>query len=583
MMLLYGRKKPKNLYIDCNRLFSRGERGMATEAETDEEEVKEVKEAEGAEEVKEVEKAKEKPGTKTEEATRHLMESIKDTVEKSLLEIIEEKEVDVVPEALVIGGGIAGMYAALDIAEAGFKVHLVERLPSIGGHMAQLDKTFPTLDCSACILTPRLVDVGVNPNINLMSCSEVIGVEGSVGNFKVKVKKNAKYVDETICTGCMMCEEACRLKGRFPNEFDLGLMKRGPIYRPFPFAIPAAYTVDGETCLMIKKGKCGKATLESTIEAVKKRERGEEITKDEAPPCVLACGPNCIHHDMEDEIVELNVGGIIVATGFDVIEPECMPEYKYGVYPNVVHGLEFERYSSASGPTMGRMHIAGMPEPKDAVFLSCVGSRNSQTGYEYCSRVCCMYLAKQAHLLQEKVPDCNITVLYQDVRAFGKGFEEFYDRVKAEGLSYRRGLASEIYKKPGSERVIVRAEDTMLGEPYELEADLIVLGIGLKPSEGSEKLLEMLGVSLTSDNFAKEAHPKLRPVDTEVEGVFVTGCAQGPKDIPDSVAQAKAAAGAILALLARGKAKIRPSVVEIDEEMCIGSNSLIEMAEKIGA
>ncbi len=561
---------------------------MATEAEADEEKVKEAEEVEEvkeAAEVKDAGKAKDtkKPGTKTEEATRHVMESIKDSVEKSLLGQIEETEVDVVPEALVIGGGIAGMYAALDIADAGFKVHLVERLPSIGGHMAQLDKTFPTLDCSACILTPRLVDVGAHPNINLMSYSEVVGVEGAIGNFKVKVLKKAKYVEEVTCTGCMMCEEACRLKGRFPNEFDVGLMKRAPIYRPFPFAIPASYTIDAETCLMQKKGKCGKATLESTIEAVKKIERGEEVTKNEAPPCVLACGPNCIHHDMEDELVELNVGGIIVATGYDIIEPECMPEYKYGVYPNIVNGLEFERYSSASGPTMGRILVAGMPEPKDAVFLSCVGSRNSQTGYEYCSRVCCMYLAKQAHLLEEKVPDCNITVLYQDVRAFGKGFEEFYDRVKGEGLSYRRGLASEIYKKPGSNRVVVRAEDTMLGEPIELEADLVILGVGLKPSEGTDKLLEMLGVSRTSDNFAKEAHPKLRPVDTDVAGVFVTGCAQGPKDIPDSVAQAKGAAGALLSVLARGKATIRPTVVEMEEEMCIGTKSLVEMAENIGA
>lgn len=531
----------------------------------------------------EAEKEKEKPGTSKEEATRNMMESIKGTVEKSFLEKIEEKEVDVVPEALVIGGGIAGMYAALDIADAGFKVHLVERTPSIGGHMAQLDKTFPTLDCSACILTPRLVDVGVNPNIDLMSCSEVIGVEGEVGNFKVKVLKKAKYVDEATCTGCMMCEEACRLKGRFPNEFDLGLMKRAPIYRPFPFAIPAAYSIDAGSCLMLTKGKCGKATLESTIEAVKKRERGEEITKDEAPPCVIACGPNCIHHDMQDEEVELNVGGIIIATGFDVIDPTVSAEYKYGVYPNVIHGLEFERYSSASGPTFGKIMVAGMPEPKVAVFISCVGSRNKQTGYEYCSRVCCMYLAKQAHLLQEKVPDCEIYVLYQDVRAFGKGFEEFYDRVKGEGLDYKRGLPGEIYKKPGSDRIVIRGEDTMLGEPYEIEADLVVLGVGLKPSEGSEKLLEMMGVSQTVDNFAKEAHPKLRPVDTEVEGVFVTGCAQGPKDIPDSVAQGKGAAAAVLSLLARGKAKIRPSVTEMEEETCMGYKSLREMAGKIGA
>ncbi|MHC1610090.1 MAG: NAD(P)-binding protein [Candidatus Methanospirareceae archaeon] len=531
----------------------------------------------------EVEVEREERKVDIEGSTRNLMQSIKEKVEKSILEKIEEKEVDVVPEVLVIGGGIAGMYAALDIADAGFKVHLVEKTPSIGGHMAQLDKTFPTLDCSACILTPRMVDVGVNPNINLMSCSEVIGVEGSVGNFKVKVLKHAKYVDETVCTGCMACEEACRFKNRFPNDFDLGLSKRGAIYRPFPFAIPAAYGIDPEACLMIKRGKCGKATLESTIEAVKKRERGEEVTKDEAPPCVLACGPNCIHHDMKDETVELNVGAIIVATGYDVIDPKIMPEYKYGVYPNVIHGLEFERYSSASGPTFGKITVAGMPEPKDAVFISCVGSRNKQTGYEYCSRVCCMYLAKHAHLLKEKVPTCNITVLYQDVRAFGKGFEEFYDRVKEEGIIYRRGLASEIYKKPGSDRVIVRAEDTMLGEPIEIEADLVVLGVGLKPSAGTEELLKMLGVGETTGHFAKEAHPKLRPVDTDVDGVFVTGCAQAPKDIPDSVAQGKAAAAAALAIIGSGKTKVRPSVTEIEEELCVGCKSLKEMVDKMGA
>jgi len=521
-------------------------------------------------------------GVEVEDATKRVMTEIRDKVEGAFLGKVEEKEISVAQEALVIGGGIAGMYAALDIAEAGFTVHLVERTPSIGGHMSQLDKTFPTLDCSACILTPRMVDVGAHPNIHLMTYSEVIGVEGSVGNFKVKVLKKARYVDENKCTGCSSCADACRLKNRFPNEYDLGLQKRSAIYRPHPFAIPAIYTVDGEHCLMVTKGKCGKATLESTLEGVKKKEQGEEVTKNEVPPCVFVCDANAIRHDMKDEIVELTVGGIIVATGYDVIDPKVSPEYKYGVYPNVIHGLEFERYSSASGPTMGKMIINGK-EPKDAVFISCVGSRNKQTGYEYCSRVCCMYLAKQAHLLKEKVPDCNITILYQDVRAFGKGFEEFYDRVKEEGISYRRGLAAEIYQKPGSDRVVVRAEDTMLGEAYELEADLVVLGVGLRPSDGSEKLLKMLGISQTADHFAKEAHPKLRPVDTEVEGIFITGCAQGPKDIPDSVAQGKAAAGALLSLLAGGKAKIRPSVSEIEEETCIGSRTLREMAEKIGA
>jgi len=333
---------------------------------------------------------------------------------------------------------------------------------------------------------------------------------------------------------------------------------------------------------MVKKGKCGKATLESTREAIKKIARGEEVSKDEAPPCVLTCKPNCIDFDMKEESVELNVGTIIVATGYDIIDPKLMPEYRYGVYPNVITGLEFERYSSASGPTFGKILVGGK-EPKDVVFISCVGSRNKQTGYEYCSRVCCMYLAKHAHLLQEKVPDCRITVLYQDVRAFGKGFEEFYDRVKGEGINYRRGLAAEIYQRLGSDRVVVRGEDTMLGEPFEIEADLVVLGVGLKPSAGTEALLSMVGVTQTPDHFAKEAHPKLRPVDTDRDGVFVTGCVQSPKDIPDSVAQGKAAAAASLALLARGKAKIRPSVAEMDEKLCLGYKSLRQMADALKA
>ena len=534
---------------------------MATEAET------------------EVEVEKEKPKTDTEEATRTLMQSIKGKVEDSCLEKIEEKEVDIIPEALIIGGGIAGMYAALDIADAGFKVHLVERLTTIGGHMAQLDKTFPTLDCSACILTPRMVDVSKHANINLMSYSEVVGVEGTIGNFKVKVKRKPRYVIEDLCTGCALCEEACRFAYKFPNEFDENLGKRGAIYRPFPQAIPAIYCADPARCQMVKKGKCGKATIENVRAYL--NEGKEDL---EVPPCIAACDAKAIDFDMKEEIVELNVGAIIIATGYDIIEPELMPEYKYGVLPNVITGLEFERYSNASGPTLGKVIVKGVDRlPKDAVFISCVGSRNKQTGFEYCSRVCCMYIAKHAHLLGEKVPGCKVTVLYQDVRAFGKGFEEFYDRVKEEGVNYRRGLASEIYQKPGSDRVIVRGEDTMRGEPFEIEADIVVLGVGLKPSAGTDELLKMVKVAETSDHFAKEAHLKLRPVDTDVEGVFVTGCVQAPRDIPDSVAQGKAAAAASLALLAGGKVKIKTPVEEMDEELCVGSKSLSAMADKMGA
>lgn len=510
--------------------------------------------------------------------TSKAVDLVKSAVARTnLLESLEyPKEVDVVPEALIIGAGITGMYAALDIAGGGYKVHLVDRNPYVGGHMAQLDKTFPTLDCSACIITPRMVDVGSHPNIDLMTYSELAEVGGYIGNFDVKIKRKARFVDEKLCTGCDLCAQACRLHNRFPNEFDEGLGKRSPIYIAFPYAVPAVYTIDKDQCLMQTKGKCGKATLVSTREGIEKKGRGEEVTKNEVPPCVAACGPNCINHDAKDEIVELKVGTIVVATGYDIIDPKVSAEYKYGLYPNIITGMEFERYSSASGPTLGEMEINGKV-PKDAVFISCVGSRNKQTGYEYCSRVCCMYLAKQAHLLMDKVPDCNVSVLYQDVRAFGKGYEEFYDRVHKEGVHYRRGLPGEIYKKPGSDRVVVRGEDTMLGEPYELEADLVVLGVGLRPSDGVEELVKLTKLSQSADKFFLEAHPKLRPIDTAIDGMFIAGCAQGPKDIPDSVAQGKAASSACLMYLSSGKGEIEAAISEIDEELCTGCRQCEEV------
>jgi len=499
------------------------------------------------------EEAKQHAEETIEDATKPKMQGIRDAVERAYLGEVEEKEIEVVPEALVVGAGITGMYAALGIADAGFKAHLVERKPFIGGHMAQLDKTFPTLDCSACILTPRMVDVGRHPLINLMTYSEVVEVSGEVGNFKVKVRRKARYVDENKCTGCGMCAEACRFKNKWPNEFDEGLGKRSSIYIAFPQAVPAVYTVDPEHCMMVKRGKCGKVTIDD-IRAGKAK-----------TPCMEACGPGAINFDMKDEIVELNVGVIIIATGYDIIDPRLLPEYHYEEYPNVITGLEFERLSSASGPTGGKIMINGK-EPKDAVFISCVGSRNKQLGYPYCSRVCCMYLAKHAHLLHEKTHGVKITILYQDVRAFGKGYEEFYDRVQSEGITYRRGLPGEIYQKPGSDRLVVRAEDTMLGETYELEADLVVLGVGLRPSDGTKQILEVLNLKLSPDKFFAEKHPKAMPIETEIPGVFIAGCAQGPKDIPDSVQQGKAAASAALVYLAKKKVRVKPRVVEMEEK-----------------
>ncbi len=490
------------------------------------------------------------------EAIEKSKELIRSAVARSsLLEPLEEKEVEVTPEVLVIGGGVTGMYAALDIANAGYKVHLVEKKPSIGGHAAQLNRTFPTLDRATSILTPRMIDVGAHPNINLMAYSEVVDISGYIGNYTVKVKRKPRYIDAEKCKDCEPCVAACPVKD-IPNEFDEGLSKRSAIYIPFPFAVPPDYLVDAEHCLLLKEGKCGDATLETIKE-------GKEV-----PPCLEAC-PGAIDFSMEEEVEELDIGTIIVATGYDIVDPRVSAEYKYGEYPNVITGLEFERLSSPSGPTGGKIIVNGT-EPKDVVFISCVGSRNKQVGNEYCSRVCCMYLAKQAHQAKELLPDANVTVAFQDIRAFGKGFEEFFGQVKSEGVFYMRGLPGEIYKKPGSDRVVVRGENTLLGEPYEKEADLVVLGMGLEPNKDVGSIVSMLKLSKSTDQFLAEAHPKLRPVDTATDGVFIAGCCASPKDITDSVAQGKAAASGALVYLVLRKAKIEPTICEINEELCIG-------------
>jgi len=741
-----------------------------------------------------------------------------------------EEMKEVIPEALVIGAGIAGMQAALDIAEKGFKVHLVEKDPSIGGHMAQLDKTFPTLDCSACIITPKMVDTANHPNINLLTYSEVVHIEGRAGHFNVILRKKPRFVDTTKCTACADCVAQCPVT--FPNEFDMGLGKRKAIYTPFPQAVPLKYTIDRRgippctaTCplhcnaqgyvALISQGKFKEAlalvreklpfpgilsyacshpcekeckrieedhpvsicqlkrflvdhveepefefipsqekdqkvaiigggpsglvaaydlrkmgyqvtlfesrnelggllthgfpsyrlprqviekdlsilkkmgmevrlntevgkdispeTLRQTYDAIfigagtggaggmtrvfkglkttrkgtiqvnpisletnlrgvfaggdsvtgpgtmiesmaqgrkaalsidrylhgedpmegresegkqtspfqsvlpnsKRKEReslpdmvrplGSGLTLEEAieeakrclncggcsdcGECAKYCQPKAVVYGMKEEKIELQVGTIVLATGFDPFDPKKKPEFGYGVYPNVLQGLELERLCSASGPTKGDILIQGK-KPKEVVFVHCVGSRDKTVDNEYCSRVCCMFTAKQAHLLRDKIPDARITVLYMDVRAFGKGFEEFYERVQKEEIIYRRGNPSEVYRKNG--KLVVRGEDTLLGEPFELEADLVVLASGLVPRKEDEFLKNMLGLEKSSDKFYEEA-PGLDPIPTKVEGIFLAGCCQGPKDIPDTVAQASGAASLACALLAKGR------------------------------
>jgi len=478
-----------------------------------------------------------------EQATLKAIDLISGAVARAaFLEPLEKKEVSVIPRALVIGGGIAGIQAALEIAEKGFKTYLVERSPSIGGRMAQLDKTFPTLDCSACILTPKMVDVARHPNIELHTYSEIESVDGYIGNFKVKIREKPRYVDEDKCVGCGACAEACRLHARVLSEFDMNLGKRSAIYVPFPQAVPLKYTIDPDKCIFLRTGKCG-----------------------DHPLCVEACGDRCaINFDQKEKIIEVDVGTIVVATGYDLFDAKKLPKYGYGKHENVITGLEFERLVSASGPTGGHIEINGK-EPKKIVFIQCVGSRDKETN-EHCSRVCCMYTAKQAHMVKEKIPNSELIVYYTDVRAFGKGFEEFYNRVQGEGVTYRRReLADPIQINKKGNSVVVKAK----GHP-DVEADLVVLATAIIPREDSKDLVRLLNINQSADGFMLEAHPKLRPVDTFTEGIFLAGCCQSPKDIPDAVAQASGAAIRASEPLAAGKVQVEAISANIDEDLCSG-------------
>jgi heterodisulfide reductase subunit A len=414
---------------------------------------------------------------------------------------------------------------------------------TIGGHMAQLDKTFPTLDCSACILTPKMVEVERHPNIRLLAYSEVESVEGYIGNFTARIRRKATYVDWDKCTACNDCVEACPVKVK--DEFNMGLSQRKAIYRPFPQAVPNKFVIQKEVCIECKK-------------------------------CQKVCQPEAIDYEMEDRLEEVQVGTIVVATGYDQFSCARKPELGYEQYENVISGLEFERLVSPSGPTGGHITI-GDSEPRDVVFIHCVGSRDETVGNEYCSRVCCMATAKQAHLVKEKLPEARVTVLYMDVRAFGKGFEEFYVRVKEEGVSYRRASPSEIYRK--GDRLAVRAEDTLLGKTEEIEADLVVLAAGMEPSASALEVINTLRLSRSADGFLMEAHPKLRPVETASAGIYLAGCCQSPKDIPDTVAQAKGAAASAIAPMARGRVAVEPITAFVDEQRCSGCRTCEAVCE----
>jgi heterodisulfide reductase subunit A len=442
------------------------------------------------------------------------------------------------------------MQAALDVASAGYKVYLVERQPTIGGHMLQYDKTFPTLDCASCIGTPKMVSVGQNPNIELLTCSEVEHVDGYVGSFTVTVRQKARYITDA-CIGCGSCSEVCPVKR--PNEWDEGLKNRKAVYISFPQAVPMQYAIDADHCIKLIKGKCGNCQKVCPAGAVDFEDKGREIT--------------------------LEVGSIILATGFQLLDPSPMTQFGYGKYPGVVTSLEFERLTNSTGPTGGEILVKDEEgrfsrPPESVAILHCVGSRDVNY-HEYCSRVCCMYALKYAHLIKDRVrKDTAVYNFYIDMRCFGKGYEEFMDRVQSEGVKLIRGKAALVTDRAEAEeeqgRLIVVAEDTILGKIMRVPVDMVILCAAMEPQADALETARTFGISVGRDGFFLEEHPKLEPVSTATSGVFLAGTCQGPKDIPDTVAQAKGAASEAISLCAFGKVEVSPLSSSIDPDLCTG-------------
>lgn len=458
---------------------------------------------------------------------------------------LQSGESRVTKRALVIGGGIAGIQTALDIAEAGYEVDIVEKTPSIGGKMAQLDKTFPTLDCSACILTPKMVEAASHEKITIYTYSEVEKVSGFVGDFTVDIRKKARYVDASKCTGCGVCQEKCPSK-KAPSEFNRGLNTRSAIYTPFAQAIPNVPVIDKEQCIKFKTGKCGL--------------------------CSMVCQANAIDYTQQDEILSEKYGAIVVATGFEPIQISQYGEYAYDQSKDVITSLELERIMNAAGPTKGHLErLSDGKAPKEMVFIQCVGSRcDDNRGKSYCSKICCMYTAKHAMLIKDKYPDINVTVFYIDVRTPGKNFDEFYRRaVEQYGVNYIKGQVGKVIPQPNG-KLLVQGVDLLDNCQILKEADMVVLATAIEPDKDVRKIATMLTASIDTNNFLTEAHAKLKPVESPTAGIFLSGAVQGPKDIPETVAQAGAAAVKVIGLLAKDKLLTNPCTAMPDILLCNG-------------
>ncbi|MCK5578121.1 MAG: CoB--CoM heterodisulfide reductase iron-sulfur subunit A family protein [Planctomycetes bacterium] len=462
---------------------------------------------------------------------------------------LQHIKVPITKKALVIGAGIAGIQAALDIADGGQEVILVEKDPSIGGHMAQLSETFPTLDCSQCILTPKMVDASRHENITLYTWSEVIDVKGYMGNFEVTIRKNPRYVKEDVCTGCGLCYQKCPQK-KIQGKFDAGVGLRRAIYVPSPQAVPNVPVIDKDHCTKLLKDRCG--------------------------VCQKVCPTGAIDYEMKEEIITEKIGAIVVATGYDLIPNNFYGEYGQGKYADVIDGLQFERILSASGPTAGEIKRPSDGKiAESVVFIKCVGSRDPAKGIPYCSKICCMYAGKQAMLYKHKVHHGQAYVFYMDIRAGGKGYEEFIQKgIEEEGTTYIRGRVARVFKK--GDKLIVRGMDTLSGQKIELAVDLVVLASAMIPNKGVKELYQKLSISYDTYGWVSESHPKLKPIETSVAGIYLAGACQAPKDIPDAVSQASGAASKVLALLSKDELEKEPLVATIDKNICAGCNMCVQ-------